>query len=148
MTRTIAHPPPEGGFQLVTNRWTEPFWQAARARRLTAARCGECGHFRMPPTPFCPACLSQQIEWPTLSGRAVLYSYTIVPASRRPGMEGVLPYVPCVAELPDAGGVRLVSNVVGCALDRLRVGLALHVAWHERQDGVVLPHFRLEGDDA
>lgn len=137
-----AKPPPEGMFQLVTNRWTEPFWQAAREHRLTAARCDECGQFRMPPTPFCPACLSQSVNWPTLSGRGELYSYTVVSRLGGSVPENELPYVPCIVELPDADRIRLVSNVVGCRIDRLRVGLALRLVWHDRADGVSLPFFR------
>ena len=37
---------------LAVNHTTEPFWEAAKQRRLVAPQCADCGSFRMPPTPF------------------------------------------------------------------------------------------------
>ena len=105
------HPPPEL-FKLATNAWTQPFWDATARHELVAARCADCGTFRMPPTPFCPCCQSQSIDWNVLSGRGEVYSYTIVERAILPGMGAHLPYVPAVISLEGAGGTRLVSNVV------------------------------------
>lgn len=135
--------PPDELFQLATDVWTEPFWNAAREHRLVAPRCGGCGSFRMPPTPFCPQCRSQAIDWTPLSGRGTLFSYSIVAYPIIPAMEGHLPYVTAIVELPDAGGVRLVTNVVDSMLEDLEVGAALSIRWHDRPDGVSVPRFAL-----
>ena len=95
---TAKRPPPEL-FKLSTNAWTQPFWDAAANHTLVAARCAHCGHFRMPPTPFCPRCQSQRIDWPVLSGRGEVYSYTVVERAILPGMEPHLPYVPAIITL-------------------------------------------------
>ncbi|MRX48919.1 small subunit of thiolase DitF [Paracoccus sp. S-4012] len=139
----IAVSPPEALFTLATDRWTAPFWEAARQRRLTACRCGNCGAFRMPPTPFCPECRSQEVEWPDLPGTGTLFSFSVVRRAITPEMEGHLPYVPALVDLDQAPGARLISNVVGCRLGELRIGARLVVGWRERSDGVVLPEFRL-----
>lgn len=141
MTRSMAKRPPEALFTLDTDQWTAPFWTAAAERRLTAPRCAACGTFRMPPTPFCPACRSQSLDWPTLSGKGVLYSYTVVTRAIVPEMEEAIPYVPALVTLPDAGGVRLITNVVETCIDDLRIDAELRVTFHERQDGTVLPFF-------
>jgi uncharacterized OB-fold protein len=138
----LATAPPACLFTLETDQWTAPFWGAAAEHRLVAPRCGDCGTFRMPPTPFCPACHSQRLEWPVLSGKGTLYSYTVVDRAIIPEMEPSLPYVPAVVELSEAGHVRLISNVIDVALAELRVGLALRVAWVDRDDGIALPCFR------
>ncbi len=139
----IATTPPEALFTPTEDRWTAPFWQAARTRRLTACRCAACGAFRMPPTPFCPECRSQDVEWPTLVGTGTLFSFTIVRRAISPEMEGHLPYVPALVDLDGAPGARLIANVVGCPIDALRIGARLRVQWRERTDGVVLPDFVL-----
>src|SRR5258708_4637424 len=140
----IAKPPPLQLFKLGKSQWTEPFWNAAASRRLVASRCGSCGRFRMPPTPFCPHCQSQALEWPELSGKGIIYSFTIVRRAILPEMEASIPYVPAVVELPDADGVRLVSNIVHSAIDNIRVGLTVTVTWENAHDGIVLPVFRLD----
>ena len=62
---------------ITTNPDTEPFWEAAKEHRLTACQCADCGHFRMPPTAYCPLCQSNSKAWPTLPGTATVFSYAI-----------------------------------------------------------------------
>lgn len=143
MSGPIAKRPLESLFELVTDRWTEPFWRAAGERRLVAARCASCGRFRMPPTPFCPACLSQEIEWPTLSGHGRIYSFTVVARAIFPEMEECIPYVPALVELPDAQGIRLITNIVDVPISEITVGAGVEVVWDERADGIVVPRFTL-----
>lgn len=143
MTEHIAKRPPEELFNLVTDRWSAPFWEAAARHRLTVPKCASCGTFRMPPTPFCPECLSQDLEWPELTGRGVIYSYTIVTRALFPEMAASIPYVPAVIELDDAGGCRLISNIVDVPLDAMRIGAGVRVVWEDRSDGVTVPRFTL-----
>ena len=138
----IAQRPPPELFKLSTNRWTQPFWDATKQHRLVAPQCGSCGSFRMPPTPFCPSCQSQSIEWIVLSGRGSVYSYTIVERGIVPGMEAHLPYVPAVIELDGAPGVRLISNVVDVDVADIHVGMAVAVVWDDHANGVAVPRFK------
>jgi uncharacterized OB-fold protein len=138
----IARRPPDQGFDPVPTPFTAPFWEAARQRRLVAAQCADCGRFRMPPTPFCPQCQSQRLDWPDLPGTGTLYSYTVVNRALVPGTEGSIPYVPAVIEPDGAAGIRLVSNLVDIRIDLIVIGLRLAVVWDEHPSGYVLPRFR------
>lgn len=139
----IAKSPAEELFSLCADQWTMPYWDAARERRLVAAKCTACGRFRMPPTPFCPHCLSQEIDWPTLSGRGTLFSYTVVRRAIVPAMESCIPYVPALIDLDGAPGARLTSNIVDVPVDDIRVGMEVKVVFVERGDGLVVPRFTL-----
>lgn len=141
MEKLFAKVPSAAQSPIAVNAWTEPFWAAAARHELVFPKCGSCEHYRMPPTPFCPVCRSQTIEWTAYDGPAVLYSYTVVSRAIAPEIEASLPYVPAVVEFPDAGGVRLVSNVVDAALDEIRIGMALAPKWLDRADGSALPVF-------
>jgi uncharacterized OB-fold protein len=143
MDARIANPPPPELLQFAADAWTEPFWEAAKARRLTACQCGACGRFRMPPTAFCPNCRSQEARWPVLSGRGVIYSFTVVERAVTPTMAAHIPYVPAVIELPDAGGIRLISNIVGAPVGEIRIGGEVHAVFEDRPDGVTLVRFAL-----
>jgi uncharacterized OB-fold protein len=135
----IAVAPPEALFTLVSDRWTAPFWEAAREERLAIPRCPACGAWRMPPTPFCPACQTHGIAWEEVAQTGVLYSWTVV--ARAPDPSWRVPWVPAVVSLPQAGGVRLVSNVVDAPVGSLCPDMALRVVWDRRRDGVTVPRF-------
>ena len=142
MDERLAKPPPPG-IPLDTNAWTAPFWDAVARHELLLPRCGACGRFRMPPTPFCPQCRSQEIDWVAAPGEAILYSYTIVERAIFAGMEDSLPYVPAVVAYPGADGVRLISNIIGSRLGDIRVGARLKIDWHVLPEGASLPVFRI-----
>ena len=76
--RRLATALPAGAVRISTDPSTEPYWQAARERRLVAPRCADCGTFRLPPTPFCWRCQSAAVDWTELSGRATVYTFTVV----------------------------------------------------------------------
>ena len=122
MTDTIAKYPPLLVETIDTNSWTAPFWEATARHDLAIPRCSDCGRFRMPPTPFCPGCQSQAIEWVTMSENGVVYSFTLVTRSIVPGMEDSVPYVPAIIELPEADGVRLITNIVESQIDEISIG--------------------------
>jgi uncharacterized OB-fold protein len=135
----VATALPSDTVKITTDLVTEPFWQAAKERRLVVPRCGDCGTFRLPPTPFCPECQSTSVEWPEMSGRATVYSFAVVHGF--PGVPDVT-LVPAVVELPDAPGVRVVTNVVGVEPEEVRIGMELNVDFHPIADGWLLPVFR------
>jgi uncharacterized protein len=125
--------------RLGMNAVTEPFWQAAKEERLSAPQCGACGVFRLPPTPFCPNCQSTDVNWVELSGRATVFSYSIVRGF--PGLPDIV-LVPVVVDLPDAPGARLVSNVIDVDPADVCIGMELQVVFSPVRDGWLLPIFR------
>ena len=126
--------------RIAVNKDTEPFWQAAKERRLVAPQCADCQTFRLPPTPFCPNCQSKAVNWIKLSGAATVYSFAVVHGF--PGMPD-LTLVPAVLDLPDAPDARLVSNVVDVVPDEVKIGTRLQVDFTPIADGWMLPIFRV-----
>lgn len=125
---------------LVPDRWTQPFWDAAREKRLIAARCDDCGRFRSPPTPFCPSCRSQEIDWVELSGGAELYTYTVVRHAASLDLKDSVPYVIGIVKLDGADGTKFMTNIVNCEIDDVHIGMRLHVVWDE-QGEYTFPRF-------
>jgi hypothetical protein len=125
--------------RITTSPATEPFWLAARDKRLVAPRCGNCGQFRLPPTAFCPQCQSTAVDWVQLSGRATVYSFAVVHGF--PGLPDIT-LVPVVVDLPDAPGARLVSNVIDVDPAEVYIGMPLEVTFSPIADDWQLPLFR------
>jgi uncharacterized OB-fold protein len=131
---------PDGMPQPLADATTLPWWEAAAEHRLVVLRCTGCGHCRLPPAPVCPECRATESDWKELTGRGEVYTYTIV---HRPiAAEQRLPYVIAVIALEDAGGVRMISNLVGIAPEAISIGMPVEVVWEDMSAELALPRFR------
>ncbi|WP_166903568.1 Zn-ribbon domain-containing OB-fold protein [Mycobacterium sp. DL440] len=144
MSTSLATTIPAEHIRIAVNATTEPFWAAAKERRLVAPQCADCGAFRLPPTPFCPNCRSKALNWVELGGEAMVYSFAVVHGF--PGIPDLV-LVPAVLDLPDAPGARLVSNIVDVAPAEVSIGMRLRVDFTPIADGWKLPIFRVAADD-
>jgi uncharacterized OB-fold protein len=138
-----AHVFPPGLYELAPDSWTAPFWDAAKEHRLVAPRCRQCGTFRMPPTPFCPECRSQDAEWVELSGRGSIYTFTVARHAVLPALKDSVPYVIAVISLEGAGDARLITNIVGCQPEEVEIEAAVQVVWDDLTDATTVPRFIL-----
>ena len=115
-----------------------PFWEAARRHELVAQRCSTCGTYRFPAREICSACLSRDASWEAVSGRGTVFSRAIMHQSYHPAF--ATPYAIVIVEL--AEGARMLSNVIGCAPNQVRIGMPVEVTFEDLTPEVTLPKFR------
>ncbi len=119
---------------------TLPWWEAAAEHRLVVQRCTGCAHTRLPPAPVCPQCRSEDSDWQEVSGLGEVYTYTVV---HRPiAADQELPFVIAVIALEDAGGVRMISNLVSVAPEEVRIGMPVELVWEDMSEELAIPRFR------
>ena len=118
---------------------TVPFWEAARSERLVVKRCAACAKAHFYPRPFCPHCWSEDVAWEDASGRATLYSWSVVHMNDLPPFNERVPYVAAVVDLDE--GPRLMTNVVDCAFEDLAVGMRLFVRFRPISAEYTVPVF-------
>lgn len=126
----------------VSDRTSAPFWEAARERRLVIQYCPDCEAFQHPPNPICRRCARKELRFEQVSGRGVLYTFTVSYQPFVPGFEDWVPLPVALVELEEQQGLRLLTNVLGASPDTLHVGMAMHVVFDDVGDGLVLPQFR------
>jgi len=102
-----------------------PFWQGGADGRLRVFRCQSCGTYLHPPTAACWSCRSMDVVPEVLSGRGLVYAFTINHSRWLPDMEP--PYIVAEVELVEQEGLRLMTNIVDCPLDEVRTGMAIPV---------------------
>jgi uncharacterized OB-fold protein len=108
------------------------FWQAGGDGRLEFLRCTACGTLVHPPAPVCPRDYGTSLAWSPVSGRARVATFTV---NHQPWMPGpALPYVVAIVELEEQPDVRLMTNVVGCAPDQVRIGMPVRVLFEHHAD--------------
>jgi uncharacterized OB-fold protein len=113
---------------------TQPFWSAAKERRLVVQRCEECGTLRFPPEPGCYRCGSLRATWTPLSGRATLWSWTVAYPPLLPYFAERAPWPVAVVQLDE--GPRMVTNLIDVPVADYQIGMPL-VADFEDGDGEV-----------
>ena len=119
---------------------TRPFWEAARRHELHMPRCTTCDYVFFYPRSECPRCLSTHLEWVKVSGRARLHSFTIVQQPANAAFRDDVPYVYAVVQLDE--GPRLVSNIVQCDINALRVDMSLEAIFDDVTPEWTLVKFR------
>jgi uncharacterized OB-fold protein len=75
----------------------------------------------------------------SVSGRGVVYAYTVNRYQWLPDMAP--PYVIATVELVEQSGLQLMTNVVGCAVDEVSIGMEVEVVFAQHDD-VFVPLFR------
>jgi uncharacterized OB-fold protein len=116
----------------------EHFWTGGARGELRFLRCRACRHWIHPPAPICPACLGRDLAAEPVSGRAVVATFTVNHQPWIPGFDP--PYVVAIVELPEQRGLRLTTNLVGCAPEAVRIGMPVRVVF-EQHDDVWIPLF-------
>lgn len=119
---------------------TEPFWSAAKERRLVVQRCDDCETYRFPPEVGCYRCGSRKATWATVSGQAKLFSWTVAHPPLLPYFQEHAPWPVAVVQLEE--GPRMVTNLVDVPIEEYEVGMPLEAAFEEIDDEVTLVLFR------
>jgi uncharacterized OB-fold protein len=118
---------------------TAPYWSAAREERLVMPHCLDCGHYHFYPRTLCPQCSSPRLEWAPCSGRGEVYSFTVVHRAPSPAFASAVPYVVGAVKLQE--GPHLMTNIVHCAPDAVRIGMPVRVVFEKVSDEITLPVF-------
>jgi uncharacterized OB-fold protein len=114
------------------NAEIQAFFDAAREGRLLLKHCLACGELHYYPRAVCPFCASERIEWVAAKGGGKIYSYSVM---RRVEQPYALAYV----TLDE--GVTMLTNLVDCDFDRLRIGDAVRLVFKPAAGGQMIPMF-------
>lgn len=131
---TIAKPIPRVTPELA------PFFAAAKRHQLVVQRCTSCGLLRFPPRELCSRCWSRDAAWTPVSGRGEVFSFYWMHQVYHPGFAADVPYAVVVVQLEE--GPHLVSNVVDCTHEQLRIGMPVVATFDDVSDTVALAKFR------
>jgi len=134
---------PDELVDVMTDRWTAPYWEALAEGRFVVPRCEACGTLRFPPTPFCPSCRSDRLGWLEVAPRGRIYTFTVIRHAVIPEVAAALPIVVALVEPDEAPGCRIVGNVADADPEQVHVGAEVEMAARRVRDGVAVPCFRL-----
>ena len=128
---TLPKPDTEG-------EW-KAFWDGTARGELLIQRCTACNKTQFYPRAICIHCGGEP-DWLTASGHGTIHTFTIVRQNLSPPFKDMLPYVLAIIDLEE--GVRMMTNVVECALADVAIGLPVEVHMVEVQGGLWIPYWR------
>lgn len=127
----------------VVQPWSEPFWKAAKQHKLVIQECRDCNHKIFYPRKYCPDCWSQDLVWAEASGKAKLYSFTIMKDMVEAKFMKDLPYVLALVDLEE--GIRMMTRIVGCEPEQVKMDMDVEVVFEDITEEFSLPYFRPSG---
>lgn len=116
------------------------FWEATRQHRLMVQRCRECRGWQWGPEIICRACGSENLGYETVSGHGVVYSWQRPRHPVHPALAQAVPYIVVLVELPHAGNVRMLGNLLGDPEQPVRIGMNVTAVF---EDHATEPPFTL-----
>jgi uncharacterized OB-fold protein len=125
MARKITSP--------VVNAETKAFWDAAREGRFIIPICTACGKAHWYPRAICPFCAGESIEWRNASGKGTIYTYSAMRRVKEP-------YI--IAHVTLAEGPTMLTNLVDCDPDQVRIGQLVAVVFQNSDNGQPVPTFK------
>lgn len=108
-----------------------PFWEAAEAGTLLLPQCVRCERYHWHPRAFCPLCGEADPRWVRAIGHGEIYSYSVARTAS--------PYV--VAYVRLAEGPLMLTNIVDCDPEAVRIGQRVAARFRRTPQGRLLPVF-------
>jgi acetyl-CoA acetyltransferase/uncharacterized OB-fold protein len=127
----------------VLRDWNRFYWTSGEDGRLRFQHCTACDALQHPPVPVCRTCGSDQLDTQAVSGCGTVQSHTT--NVQQWSADYPPPFVVAVVSIDEDPRVRLTTNIIGCALETVQVGMRVQVVF-EHVDDVWVPLFEPTGE--
>ena len=109
------------------------FFDAARHGRFLIPVCAACNRAHWYPRTICPFCPSENVAWRDASGKGTVYTFSVMRRVKEP-------YV--IAHVTLAEGPTMLTNIVDCDADKVRIGQPVIVIFQDTENGPPVPMFK------
>ena len=109
---------------------SEVFWNAAKEGKFLVKKCKACNKVHWYPRAICPFCMSPDTEWVPGAGTGKIYSFSHMARANL-----------TIAYVTLAEGPTMMTNIVDCDLDAIRIGQKVKVTFKKTAGGHTMPVF-------
>lgn len=111
-----------------------PFWQGLAQGVLRVQRCAACGTWQFGGEWLCHRCHAFDPAWVEVAPRGRIFSWERVWHPVHPALKERGPYLVVLVELPHAGGVRMLGNLLGDAMQAVPIGAEVVGVFEHHRD--------------
>lgn len=124
-----------------TDGLSAPYWEGLRQEELRVQRCHQCQTWQWGPEWICHMCHSFDLDWVTIEGTGRIYTWQRNWHPVHPALKERGPYLVVIVELPQAGNIRMIGNLLGDPMQPVRVGARVELAYEHHNEAT--PAFTL-----
>ncbi|MBR0800363.1 OB-fold domain-containing protein [Bradyrhizobium jicamae] len=99
-----------------------PYWGGLRENRLLVQRCAHCGTWQFGPEWLCHRCHAFDPAWTEVEPHGRIFSWERAWHPSHAALKQHGPYVAVLVELPHAGNIRMVGNLLGDPMQAVAIG--------------------------
>lgn len=118
---------------------SDAFYAGCREGHLLLQQCDVCSRWQFYPRILCTHCGGRELHWRPASGQGRIATFTVVRHAVSPAYEA--PYVVALVDLEE--GPRMMSHIVDCDPDAVRVGAAVTVQFENWSESLTMPVFQM-----
>ncbi|MGJ7613537.1 MULTISPECIES: Zn-ribbon domain-containing OB-fold protein [unclassified Variovorax] len=111
-----------------------PYWQGLREGRLRVQHCAQCGTWQFGPEWLCHRCHVFDPAWEDVAPRGRIFSWERVWHPAHSALKARGAYLVVLVELPHAGQVRMVGNLLGDPMQDVRIGTQVEGVFEQHAD--------------
>ena len=116
-----------------------PYWEGTRQGVLRVQHCQHCGTWQWGAEWICHACRKLNPDWAEVEPHGVIYTWTRLWHPVHPALKGHVPYIAVLVELPHAGRIRMLGNLLGDPMQEVRIGDTVEAVF-EPHDEAATPY--------
>lgn len=111
-----------------------PYWEGVRREVLRVQRNPATGVYQWPPQWIAHDTQTFDLEWVEVAPRGRIYSWTRAWHPVHPALKDAGPYIIVIVELPHAGGVRMLGNLLGDPRQEVKIGAEVEAVFEHHND--------------
>ena len=111
------------------------YWEGTCRHELRLQHCRACRGWQWGPEWVCHRCLSDDLAFEAVDPSGVIFSWERVWHPVHPALVDAVPYIVVLVELPHAGGVRTIGNLLGDREQAVHIGDAVEAVFEDHPEG-------------
>jgi uncharacterized OB-fold protein len=104
---------------------SRPFWEGLKNEQLLLQRCAQCRTWQWGPEWICHKCHSFDMKWEAVEPQGTVYVAERVWHPTHPALKTGVPYLIVLVQIPAAGNVRLLGNILADPMTTVAIGASV-----------------------